>query len=115
MRLIGILLLVLLIVVVSLALVLGIAIGIGWVLTLILPFTLFEGSLLGIIASIIVGSFNASHIINTQNCCLDFLRSLQNITPIIAAARSTAESAPTRMGRISMHEYSYLRNMESNH
>ena len=57
MRLVGILLLVLLIVVVSLTLILGIAIGIGWVLTLFFPFSLFEGSLLGILASIIVGSF----------------------------------------------------------
>jgi hypothetical protein len=31
--------------------------GIGWILTLFLPFTLFEGTLLGLIASVIVGTF----------------------------------------------------------
>jgi hypothetical protein len=53
----GILLLVLLLVCISLALVLGFAIGIGWLLTLFLPFNLFEASLLGLIASVIVGTF----------------------------------------------------------
>jgi hypothetical protein len=43
-------------IVISLILVLGLAIGIGWLLTLILPFTLFEGTLLGMIASIIIGA-----------------------------------------------------------
>ena len=54
---VGILLLILILVSVSLALTLGIAIGIGWLLTLFLPFSLFEASLLGIIASVIVGTF----------------------------------------------------------
>ena len=53
----GILLLVLAVVCISLALSLGFAIGIGWLLTLFLPFSLFEGSLLGLIASVIVGTF----------------------------------------------------------
>jgi hypothetical protein len=47
--------LIILIVVVSLALILGLSIGLGWVLTLITPFTLFEGSLLGMIAVLAVG------------------------------------------------------------
>ena len=55
--LIGLLLLILAIVIISLALVLGFAVGIGWLLTLILPFNLFEASLLGLIASVIVGTF----------------------------------------------------------
>ena len=49
-------LLILIVLALSLALVLGLALGLGWILTLFLPFTLFEASLLGIIASIIVGS-----------------------------------------------------------
>jgi hypothetical protein len=53
----GILLLVLAVVCISLALSLGFAIGIGWLLTLFFPFSLFEGSLLGLIASVIVGTF----------------------------------------------------------
>ena len=40
---------------ISLALVIGIPLGIGWILTLFLPFSLFEGSLLGMIASIVTG------------------------------------------------------------
>lgn len=35
----------------SLALVIGLSLGIGWVLTLFLPFSLFEGSLLGLLAA----------------------------------------------------------------
>jgi hypothetical protein len=57
MAIFGILLLVLLVVCISLALVLGFAMGIGWLLTLFLPFNLFEASLLGLIASVIVGTF----------------------------------------------------------
>jgi hypothetical protein len=53
----GILLLVLAVVCISLALSLGFAIGIGWLLALFFPFSLFEGSLLGLIASVIVGTF----------------------------------------------------------
>jgi hypothetical protein len=40
----------------SMAMVLGFAIGIGWLLTLLFPFSLFEASLLALIASIVVGS-----------------------------------------------------------
>ena len=43
-------------VILLLALVLGIAIGLGWLLTLILPFTLFEGALLVMAASAIIGT-----------------------------------------------------------
>ena len=39
-----------------LALVLGIAIGLGWLLTLFLPFTLFEGTVLVMAASAIIGT-----------------------------------------------------------
>ncbi len=37
------------------AAILGLGIGIGWLLTLFLPFTLFEGSVLGLIALAITG------------------------------------------------------------
>ena len=40
---------------VSLALVLGIFLFIGWLLTLFLPFSLFEGALLSMIASLLIG------------------------------------------------------------
>lgn len=40
----------------SMVLVLGFAIGVGWLMTLFLPFSLFEASLLALIASIVVGS-----------------------------------------------------------
>ena len=40
----------------SMTVVLGFAIGIGWLMTLLLPFSLFEASLLALIASIVVGS-----------------------------------------------------------
>lgn len=42
-------------VVITLAFVIGIPLGIGWVLTLFLPFSLFEGALLGLIAGIVTG------------------------------------------------------------
>ncbi len=55
---IGVFLLILIVVLISLALVLGVALGVGWLLRLILPsFSLFEASLLGIIASAVVGFF----------------------------------------------------------
>ena len=57
MAILGLLLLILAVVIISLALVLGFAVGIGWLLTLFLPFSLFEASLLGLIASVIVGTF----------------------------------------------------------
>ena len=47
---------IILLVLLSMALVLGFAIGIGWVMTLFLPFSLFEASLLALIASIVVGT-----------------------------------------------------------
>ncbi len=43
-------------VILLLALVLGIAIGLGWLLTLFLPFTLFEGTILVMAASAIIGT-----------------------------------------------------------
>lgn len=47
---------ILLIFVVGLALLIGISLGLGWLLTLFLPFTLFEGSLLAMIAVFVVGA-----------------------------------------------------------
>ena len=44
-----------LLVVISLAFILGISLGVGWVLTLLLPFSLFEGTLLGMIAVLASG------------------------------------------------------------
>lgn len=41
----------------TMAIVLGFAMGVGWLMTLFLPFTLFEASLLAIIASVVTGSF----------------------------------------------------------
>ncbi|MBI2504196.1 MAG: hypothetical protein HYW07_13305 [Candidatus Latescibacteria bacterium] len=41
--------------VITLALVIGLSLGIGWVLTLFLPVSLFEGALLGMIAAAITG------------------------------------------------------------
>ena len=41
---------------ISLALVIGISLGIGWMLTLFLPFSLFEGTLLGMIAGLVTGT-----------------------------------------------------------
>jgi len=38
------------------AIILALGIGVGWLLTLILPFTLFEGSILGVIAVSIAGA-----------------------------------------------------------
>lgn len=52
---IGLLLLFLLVIAVSLGLALGLFIGLGWLMTLFLPFTLFEASLLASIASTVVG------------------------------------------------------------
>lgn len=39
----------------TLALIIGVSLGIGWVLTLFLPVSLFEGALLGMIAAFITG------------------------------------------------------------
>lgn len=52
----GSILLVLLFIVVGTAVVLGWSIGIGWLLTLILPFTWFEASLLAMLASAAIGA-----------------------------------------------------------
>ncbi|MBN1218501.1 MAG: hypothetical protein JXM69_06225 [Anaerolineae bacterium] len=54
---IGVFLLILLIVVASMALVLGFAIGIGWLMTLFLPFDLFQASLLALVAVVIAVAF----------------------------------------------------------
>lgn len=54
---IGFLLLILLVIIISLALVLGIAMGLGWLVLLFLPFTLFEATLLVLVAFIPVGFF----------------------------------------------------------
>lgn len=50
-----VILLVLLLSITGLVLVLGISLGVGWLLTLFLPFTLFEASLLAMVAFSIVG------------------------------------------------------------
>ena len=47
--------LIVVLIVISLALVIGIFLVIGWILTLFLPFSLFEGALLGMIASLVTG------------------------------------------------------------
>ncbi len=39
-------------VLVSFALVIGVSLGIGWLLTLVLPFSLFEGTIVGVFAAI---------------------------------------------------------------
>jgi len=51
----SLILIIVLVIVVSFAGVLGLSLLIGWLLTLILPFTLFEGSLLALIATIVIG------------------------------------------------------------
>ncbi|MCP4543327.1 MAG: hypothetical protein GY832_39945 [Chloroflexi bacterium] len=53
-----------------LALVLGIAIGLGWLLTLFLPFALFEGTILVMAASAIVGTIG-----------YNLVRALSDFTP----------------------------------
>jgi hypothetical protein len=54
---IGLLLLILVVIVISLALVLGIAMGLGWLVILVFPFTLFEATLLVLVALIPIGFF----------------------------------------------------------
>jgi hypothetical protein len=44
-----------LVIVVSLALFIGLSLGIGWLLTLFLPFSLFEATLLGMLAAVVTG------------------------------------------------------------
>ncbi len=61
-------------VILLLALVLGIAIGLGWLLTLILPFTLFEGTLLVMAASAIIGTVGY----NLVRALSDFMPRLSN-------------------------------------
>ena len=48
-----IIILVIALIVISFALVIGIALGVGWVLTRFLPFSLFEATLLGMIAALV--------------------------------------------------------------
>ena len=48
------LILIIIVIVISFALVLGVALGVGWILTLFLPFSLFEATLLGMIAAIAI-------------------------------------------------------------
>jgi len=47
MRTLSLVLVILLLVIISLALFIGLSLGIGWLLTLFLPFSLFEATLLG--------------------------------------------------------------------
>jgi hypothetical protein len=44
-----------LVIIVSLALFIGLSLGIGWLLTLFLPFSLFEATLLGMLAAVVTG------------------------------------------------------------
>jgi hypothetical protein len=44
-----------LVVTISLALFIGLSLGIGWILTLFLPFSLFEATLLGMLAAVVTG------------------------------------------------------------
>ena len=48
-----IIILVIVVIVISFALIFGVALGLGWILTRFLPFSLFEATLLGMIAAII--------------------------------------------------------------
>ncbi len=48
------LILIIVLIVISFALVIGVALGVGWILTLFLPFSLFEATLLGMIAAIVI-------------------------------------------------------------
>jgi hypothetical protein len=48
-------LLIVLVVIISLALFIGLSLGIGWLLTLFLPFSLFEATLLGMLATVVTG------------------------------------------------------------
>ena len=50
------LILIIVVIVISFALVIGVALGVGWILTLFLPFSLFEATLLGMIAAIVIGT-----------------------------------------------------------
>lgn len=55
MRTLPFILLIVLVVIVSLALFVGLSLGIGWLLTLFLPFSLFEATLLGMLAAVVTG------------------------------------------------------------
>jgi hypothetical protein len=46
--------LIIILLVISFALVFGVALGVGWILTLFLPFSLFEATLLGMIAALVI-------------------------------------------------------------
>ncbi|MBN1994157.1 MAG: hypothetical protein JW953_15775 [Anaerolineae bacterium] len=54
---IGVLLLILAITLVSMALVLGFSLGVGWLLTLFLPFDLFQTTLLALISAVVAVAF----------------------------------------------------------
>ena len=55
MRNLPFILLIVLVVIISLALFIGLSLGIGWLLTLFLPFSLFEATLLGMLAAVVTG------------------------------------------------------------
>jgi hypothetical protein len=50
-------LMIVLVLIVSLGLFIGLSLGIGWLLTLFLPFSLFEATLLGMLAAVVTGLF----------------------------------------------------------
>ncbi len=54
MRAFLLILIIIVLIVISFALVIGVALGVGWILTLILPFSLFEATLLAMIAALII-------------------------------------------------------------
>lgn len=54
MRAFLLILIIIVLIVISFALVIGVALGVGWILTLFLPFSLFEATLLGMIAAMII-------------------------------------------------------------
>ena len=53
MRTLSLVLVIVLVVIISLALFIGLSLGIGWLLTLFLPFSLFEATLLGMLAAVV--------------------------------------------------------------
>ncbi|MBM4429365.1 MAG: hypothetical protein FJ026_03330 [Chloroflexi bacterium] len=55
MQLVRPVILIIVVVVITLVFILGISLGLGWALTLVLPFSLFEGALLGMMATLASG------------------------------------------------------------
>ncbi len=53
MRAFLLILIIIVLLIISFALVIGVALGVGWILTLFLPFSLFEATLLGMIAALV--------------------------------------------------------------